>query len=58
MPQDHGSARVREAATYLLGMSGVTEDERRIASEAMAWLRSKRDEAKQQAVKETRKRKT
>jgi len=46
-PQDHSAARVREAATYLLGMSGVTEGERRMASEAMAWLRSKRDAPKQ-----------
>ena len=54
-PQDHRPARVREAATYLLGMSGVTEDERRIASEAMSWLRSKQDEPKQGTVKQRRK---
>jgi len=46
-PQDHRAARVREAATYLLGMPAVTEDERRIANEALEWLRSKRDAPKQ-----------
>ena len=52
-PQDHGSAPVREAATYLLGMSGVTEDKRRIASEAMTRLRSKRDETKKPTTTQT-----
>ena len=42
-PQDHRPSRVREAAMYLLRMSGVTESERRIASEAIEGLRSKRD---------------
>jgi len=54
-PQDHRPSRVREAAMYLLGMSTVTESERRIASEAIEWLRSRRDEPKPVPVKPKRK---
>ena len=36
--------RVRDAASYLLDSSVSTEDEKRLATEAIEWLRSKRDE--------------
>jgi hypothetical protein len=48
-PQNYMPARVQEALAYLLRMSGATEDERRLASEAIEWLRSKRDEPKPEA---------
>jgi len=41
-PQDYAPARLREAARYLLDRRDATEEERRLASEAIAWLRSKR----------------
>jgi hypothetical protein len=55
-PQAYAASRVREAAAYLLGMSGAAEDERRLASEAIEWLQRKRDEPEQAATKPRRKR--
>jgi len=37
-------ARLREAVRYLLDRRDATEEERRLATEAIDWLRSKRDE--------------
>ena len=41
-PAAYAPTRVREAASYLL-QSSRTEDEQRVATEAIEWLRSKRD---------------
>ena len=43
-PQYYAPARLREAARYLLDRRDATEEERRLATEAIDWLRSKRDE--------------
>ena len=43
-PQEYAPVRVREAASHLPGISSATEEERRLASEAIEWLRGKRDE--------------
>jgi hypothetical protein len=53
-PQNYMPARVQEPAAYLLGMSSATKDEQRLASEALEWLRSKRDAPKPAAVKQKR----
>jgi len=42
-PSAYAPTRVRDAANYLLTSSGATEDEQRLANEAIEWLRSKRD---------------
>jgi len=42
-PAAYAPTRVREAASYLLQSSSATEDEQRVATEAIEWLRSKRD---------------
>ena len=44
-PQDYAPARLREAARYLLDRRDTTEEEQRLATEALEGLRSKRDEA-------------
>jgi hypothetical protein len=49
-PQNYMPAPVQEAAAYLQAMSGAMEDERRPASEAIAWLRSKRDASREAAL--------
>jgi hypothetical protein len=54
-PQAYAPSRVREAASYLLQSSASTEEERRLASEAIEWLRSKRDAPKPAAGKQKRK---
>ena len=41
-PQDYAPARLRLAARYLLDRPDTTEEERRLATEAIEWLRSKR----------------
>ena len=43
-PQDYAPARLRLAARYLLDRPDTTEEERRLATEAIEWLRSKREE--------------
>ena len=43
-PQDYAPARLREAARYLLDRRDATDEERRLASDGIEWLRSKRDE--------------
>ena len=43
-PQDYLPARLREAARYLLDRRDTTEEERRLATEAIEGLRSKRAE--------------
>jgi len=43
-PQDYLPARLREAARYLLDRRDATEEERRLAGEAIDLLRSKRGE--------------
>ena len=43
-PQDHAPSRVSEAAAHLSGRSDATEEERRLASEAIERLQSKRDD--------------
>jgi len=43
-PQDYAPARLREAARYLLDRRDATEEERRLATDAIERLRSKRDE--------------
>ena len=45
-PQDYLPGRLQEAARYLLDRRDTTEEERRLATEAVEWLRSKRDEPK------------
>ena len=42
-PQDGAPAGLREAARYLLDRRDATEEERRLATEAIEWLRNKRD---------------
>jgi len=42
-PPDHLPGRLREAARYLLDRKDATEEERRLATEAIELLRSKRD---------------
>ena len=49
-PQDYAPARLRQAARYLLDKRDATEEEQRLASDAIEWLRSKRDEPKQAAA--------
>jgi len=44
-PAAYAPTRVRDAASYVLDSSVSTEDEKRLANEAIAWLQSKRDEA-------------
>jgi len=46
-PQDYAPARLREAARYLLDRRDATEEEKRLATEAIEWPRSKRDEPMQ-----------
>jgi hypothetical protein len=53
--QAYAPSRVREAASYLLQSSSSTEDEQRLATEAIEWLRSKRDAPKPAAGKQKRK---
>jgi hypothetical protein len=43
-PQDYAPTRLREAARCLLDRKDATEEERRLATEALEGLRSKRDE--------------
>jgi len=43
-PAAYARSRVRDAANYLLTSSSATEDEQRLANEAIEWLQSKRDE--------------
>ena len=43
-PQDYVPARLREAERYLLDRQDATEEERRLATEAIEGLRSKRDD--------------
>jgi len=43
-PPDYLPARLREAAPYLLDRKDATEEERRLATEAIELLRSKRGE--------------
>ena len=54
-PQDYLPGRLREAARYLLDRRDATEEEKRLASEAIEWLRAKQDEPKATAVKPKRK---
>jgi hypothetical protein len=42
-PQDYLPARLPEAARYLFDRKDTTEEERRPATEAIEWLRAKRD---------------
>jgi len=42
-PPDYLPGRLREAARYLLDRKDATEEERRLATEAIELLRSKRD---------------
>jgi len=42
-PADYAPARLREAARYLLDRQDVTEEERRLATVAVEWLRSQRE---------------
>jgi len=44
VPQACAPSRVSEAVAYLLASSSATEEERRLATEAIGWLRSERDE--------------
>ena len=41
-PQDYAPARLRLAARHLLDRPDTTEEEQRLASDAIEWLRSKR----------------
>jgi len=41
-PQDYAPARLRLAARYLLDGPDTTEEEQRLATEAIDWLRRKR----------------
>ena len=43
-PQDYLPGRLREAARYLLDRKDATDEERRLATEAIEWLRAKRGE--------------
>jgi len=67
-PRAYAPSRVQEAAAYLLQSPSATEEESRLATDAIAWLRSKRDEKpplkteqvsepKPAAARQTRKRK-
>jgi len=38
VPQNYAPAKVREAATYLLETSGATDDDKRLANQAIQWL--------------------
>ena len=42
-PQDYAPAPLREAARYLLDRRDATEEERRLAIEAIEWRRGKRE---------------
>jgi len=42
-PQDYAPARLREAARYLFDRRDATEEERRLATDAIERLRSKRE---------------
>ena len=44
LPQDYLTGRLREAARYLPDRRDATEEERRLATEAIELLRSKRGE--------------
>jgi hypothetical protein len=58
-PEAHDPTRVHEAASFLAARPDATEDEKRLAADAMAWIRGKRDEPKPATapVKPKRKRK-
>jgi len=43
-PQDYLPGRLREAARYLLDRKDATEEERRLATEAIEYLQAKRGE--------------
>jgi len=45
-PQDYLPGRLREAARYLLDRKDATQEERRLATEAIELLRSKRDDVR------------
>ena len=49
-PRDYLPARLREAARCLLDRRDATEEERRLATEAIDLLRSKREEASPHGV--------
>jgi len=51
-PQDYAPSRLREAARCLLDRRDATEEEKRLASEAIEGLRSKREEASSHGVSE------
>jgi len=53
-PAAYTPTRVRDAANYLLTSSSATEDEQRLANEAIEWLRSNWGEPRQAAVKQKR----
>ena len=46
-PRDYLTRRLREAARYLLDRKDATEEERRMATEAIELLRAKRGEVRQ-----------
>jgi hypothetical protein len=48
-PQAYAPSRVREAGAYLLGMSGATELEQRLAADAIEWLRGRQDAPRKSA---------
>jgi hypothetical protein len=48
---------VRDAANYLLMSLASTEEERRLANEAIAWLRSRQDEPRAGSTQTAGKRK-
>ena len=43
--QAYAPTRVRDATSYLLSSSASTEDEKRFATDALEWLRSKQSRA-------------
>jgi len=49
-PAAYAPTRVRDAANYLLTSSSATEDEQRLANDAIEWLRSKRGEPQKAPV--------
>jgi hypothetical protein len=49
-PQVYAPSRVRDAANYLLMSLASTEEERRQATEAIEWLRGKRDEPRAEST--------
>jgi len=51
-PQDYLPGRLREAARYLLDRRDATEEERRLATEAIEWLRAKRGDVRSVDVSE------